>query len=128
MDTPEPLPHSETPTVLEMIRPFDPIDGDAEDQYDAVVRRLNRVRARRTRLEREKRRLETQFIEGNLTVQSGVRRGEPLSIAGRKRRLARLIEIGADLRDATEEERFASAALDRMNRALDDWARETYGV
>jgi len=128
MDTPEPLPQPEPPTVLEMIRPFDPVDGDAEDQYDAVVRRLNRVRARRTRLEREKHRLEAQFIEGNLTVQSGARRGEPLSVAGRKRRLARLIEIGADLRDANEEERFATAALDRMNRALDDWARETYGI
>lgn len=128
MDTPEPLPQQPTPNVLEMIRPFDPVSGDAEDQYDAVVRRLNRVRAKHVRLERKKRRLEDQFIEGNLTVQSGTRRGEPLSVAGRKRRLARLIEVGAELRDVAEEERFAQASLDRMNRALDEWARETYGV
>ena len=114
--------------VLELTRPFDPMSADAEDRYDAVVRRVNRVRARRTRLTREFERLERPFVEGEPTVQSGPRRGQPLSPAGRKRRLSRLVEVGADLRAAREEERFAVAALDRMNRALDRWARETYGV
>ena len=113
--------------VLELVRPFDPLDAEAEDQYDAVVRRVNRVRARRTRLARELERLERPFVEGEPTVQSGPRRGQPLSPAGRKRRLARLVEVGANLRDTVAEERFAVAALDRMNRELDRWARETYG-
>ena len=116
------------PRVLELVRPFDPTGADAEDQYDAVVRRVNRVRARRTRLARELERLERPFLEGEPTVQSGPRRGQPLSASGRKRRLARLVEVGADLRATQEEERFAVDALDRMNRALDRWARETYGV
>ena len=74
--------------VLELVRPFDPQGVDAEDQYDAVVRRVNRVRARRTRLTRELERLEQPFLEGEPTVQSGPRRGQPLSSAGRRRRLA----------------------------------------
>lgn len=114
--------------VLPLVRPFDPVDLDAEDQYDAVVRRVNRVRARRTRLARELERLERPFVDGEPTVQSGPRRGQPLSPAGRKRRLARLIEVGAELREAIAEERFAVTTLDRMNQALDRWARETYGV
>lgn len=113
--------------VLELVRPFDPLEADAEDQYDAVVRRVNRVRARRTLLARELERLERPFVEGEPTAQSGPRRGQPLSPAGRKRRLARIVEVGANLRDAVAEERFAVAALDRMNRELDRWARETYG-
>ncbi|MEM9173997.1 MAG: hypothetical protein AAGC67_02095 [Myxococcota bacterium] len=122
-------PSGPTPArVLELVRPFDPVGAEAEDQYDAVVRRVNRVRARRTRLTREFERLELPFVEGEPKVLSGPRRGEPLSAPGRKRRLARLVEVGADLRAAQEEERFAVAELDRMNRALDRWARETYGL
>lgn len=127
-DTLEPIvAKGDRAPVLELARPFDPISADAEDQYDAVVRRVNRVRARHTRLAREFERLERLFVEGEPTVQSGPRCGQPLSPSGRKRRLARLVEVGAQLSDAKEEERFAVAALDRMNRELDRWARETYG-
>jgi hypothetical protein len=38
-----------------------------------------------------------------------------------------VIDVGAELRSVEDEERFANGALDRMNRALDRWARETYG-
>jgi len=114
--------------VREMVRPFDPVSADAEDQYDAVVRRVNRVRARRTRLTRELECLERPFVDDDLVAQSGPRRGQPLSANGRKHRLARLVEVGAELRRVEEEERFAVASLDRMNRALDRWARDTYGV
>ena len=38
------------------------------------------------------------------------------------------VEVGAELRRIEEEERFAVASLDRMNRALDRWARDTYGA
>ena len=124
---PDAVRESLSPHVLPLVRPFDPVDHDAEEQYDAVVRRLNRVRARRTRLTRELERLERPFLEGEPTVQSGPRQGQPLSVAGRKRRLTRLVEVGAALREATAEERFAVDALDRMNQALDRWARETWG-
>ena len=123
---PDATPESLSPRVLPLVRPFDPVDHDAEEQYDAVVRRLNRVRARRTRLTREFERLERPFLEGEPTVQSGPRRGQSLTSAGRKRRLARLVEVGAALREATAEERFAVDALERMNQALDRWARETW--
>jgi hypothetical protein len=113
--------------VRELFRPFDPVNPNAEEQYDEVVRRLNRVRARRARYRRELARLETQFIDNDLTVASGPRRGAPLSRAGRRRRLARLIEVGAELRRLHDEERFSASILERMNAALERWARETYG-
>ena len=116
----------DTPKVLKMIRPFDPQSSDAEDQYDAVVRRLNRVRARRARLGKELTLLENQFIDNDLTIRSGPRRGKPLSRTGRRRRLSRLVEVGAEIRQLDEQERFSAAALDRMNEALDRWVRETY--
>ncbi len=113
--------------VVELSAPFDPVSADAEERYDAVVRRLNRVRSRRARLAREHERLERQFIDGDLLVASGPRRGEPLSRVGRRRRLLRLVELGCELARLESEERFAAAALERMNEALDRWARETYG-
>ena len=113
--------------VRQLFRPFDPVSHEAEEQYDAVVRRVNRLRARRTRARRELLRLEAQFLDNDLKVASGPRRGEPLSRVGRRRRLARLIEVGAELRRLRDEERFAVSTLDRMNAALERWARETYG-
>ncbi len=125
---PSPSPESRTdrPKVRLLARDFDPMSPEAEDQYDAVVRRLNRVRARRRRLRRELERLSLPFVEGEPRVLSGPRRGQPLSPGGRRRRLARLVDVGVALRDAEAEERFASADLDRMNRELDRWARETW--
>ena len=119
---------SSSSNVRPLVRPFEPTSPDAEDRYDAIVRRLNRARARRQLLDREKRRLESQFVDGTPTVLSGPRRGQPLSRGGRRRRLARLVEVATELARTEEEERFASECLDRMNRALDRWARETYEV
>lgn len=116
-----------SPNVLEMIRPFDPMSAEAEEQYDVVVRRLNRVRAERNEATRELGELERQFVDGDLRVESGPRRGQPLSQSGRRRRLARMLDLGARVRRLDEVEAFASAALTRMNEALDRWARETYG-
>lgn len=113
--------------VRELIRPFDPMSTEAEERYDTVVRRVNRVRARRTRVRREYEQLETQFVEGDLRVRSGPRRGQPLTASGRRRRLTRLVELGSELERLAAEERFSVEALDRMNAALDRWARETYG-
>lgn len=108
-------------------RPFDPTALEAEEQYDAVVRRVNRLRARRSKLTRELRALEGPFLEGQPTVRSGPRRGQPLTRTGRRRRLARLVDVGVELRRTEAEERFATECLDRMNEALDRWAKETYG-
>ena len=128
MEHPDPQPSPREDNLRVLARPFDPTSAEAEDQYDAVVRRVNRARSRCTLLERDLRRLQAGFVDGNPTVQSGPRRGEPLSRAGRRRRLERMIDVGVDLRRAREEERFAVADLDRMNRALDRWAKETYGI
>lgn len=115
------------PNVLEMIRPFDPMSADAEEQYDSVVRRLNRVRAERNRAAAELAELERQFVEDDLYARSGPRQGQPLSQSGRRRRLARMLDLGARVRRLDEVEAFSGAALGRMNEALDRWARETYG-
>ena len=115
------------PVVVEMTRPFDPMEADAEDRYDTVVRRINRVRARRTQLERERAELERQFVENDLRIRSGIRSGEPLPPSGRRQRLARLIDLETESERLRNEERFSADALRRMNDALDRWARETYG-
>jgi hypothetical protein len=115
------------PVVVEMIRPFDPMQADAEDRYDAVVRRINRARARRTAIERERAELERQFVENDLRVLSGADRGQPLSPSARRQRLARLIDLETESERLRSEERFSTAAGRRMNTALDRWARETYG-
>ena len=112
--------------VIEMIRPFDPMEPDAEERYDTVVRRLNRTRARRAPLERERDELERQFVANDLRIRSGPLEGESLSVHERRRRLARLCDLDHQLRLLRSEERFSAEALERMNAALDRWARETY--
>ncbi len=115
------------PNVQELRRPFDPMGADAEEQYDTVVRRLNRARARRAKSGRELAELERQFVEDDLYVRTGARAGQRLSRDGRRRRLRRLIELGAEAQRLEEEERFSLRALDQMNEELERWARETYG-
>ena len=113
--------------IVQLIRPFDPMSADAEDRYDAVVRRLNRVRVRRAEVSRELSELERQFLEGDFTVRSGPRRGRPAALLERRRRLERMLDLGATLRRLDAEEEFATSNLARMNEALDRWARETWG-
>ena len=112
--------------VIEMIRPFDPMAPEAEERYDAVVRRLNRTRARRVPLERERDELERQFVANDLRIRSGPLEGEPLSVHERRRRLARLCDLEHQIRLLRGQERCSAEALDHMNAALDRWARETY--
>jgi len=113
--------------VREFARPFDPTSSEAEAQYDTVVRRLKRVRALRSRNDRERLELERQFVENDLTVQSGPRTGLPLSLRGRRQRIRCLFELAAEAQRLEHEERFSERALDRMNDALDRWAADTYG-
>jgi hypothetical protein len=113
--------------VLEMIRPFDPLSPEAEDHYDTVARRVNRVRSRRARLGRELTRIENQFLDNGPTGRSGSCQDGPPSKGERRERLARPIELGTEIRQLDQVERFSVAALGRMNTALDRWARETYG-
>ncbi len=117
----------DTSNLLEMTLPFDPQSAEAETQYDSVVRRINRVRAKRAGIEQEQRELERQFIDGDFTAPWGRRRGEPLSRNTRRERLTRLVDLGPETHRLTEEERFALRALNRMDLALDRWARDTYG-
>ena len=113
--------------VYELVRPFDPLSTEAESQYDAVVRRVNRVRALRARNDRERLELERQFVENDLRVRSGPRMGLPLSTRGRRQRIRRLFELAAEAQRLEHEEQFSLRALDRMNNALDRWACDTYG-
>jgi len=113
--------------VHEFVRPFDPMSREAESQYDAVVRRVNRVRALRSRNDRERLELERQFVENDLTVTAGPRTGLPLSVRGRRQRIRRLLDLAAEAQRLESEESFSVRALDRMNNALDRWASDTYG-
>ncbi len=118
----------DTPNVLELIRPFDPLGANAEENYDAVALRVNRIRNRRAVVARELAEYERQFVESDLIVRYGPRCGQPLTRNGRRRHLARLLELATEYRQLNDQERFAIANLDRMNEALDQWARETYGA
>jgi hypothetical protein len=114
--------------VLQLIRPFDPLTADAEAEYDAVVRRVNGLRDRRSEVARDLAELERQIVENDLVVESGPRYGEPLTPSERHGHLLRLLDLSMELRRLNDEEPFAVANLYRMNEALDRWARETYGA
>jgi hypothetical protein len=113
--------------VHEFVRPFDPMSSEAESQYNAVVRRVNRVRAMRSRNDRERLELERQFVENDLTVRTGPRTGLPLSVRGRRQRIRRLFELAVEAQRLENEEGFSVLALERMNNELDLWASDTYG-
>ena len=119
------MPHAR---VLQLIRPFDPSTTDAEAEYDAVVRRVNGLRDRRSEVARDLAELERKIVENDLVVESGPRYGEPLTPSERHGRLLRLLDLAMELRRLNDEEEFAVANLYRMNEALDRWARETYGA
>ena len=87
MEHSEPQAKSRQSNVVEMFRPFDPLGADAEAHYDAVVRRLNRVRARKARLRSELSKLETPFVGTSDSDARDGSRGESLSSQGRRRRL-----------------------------------------
>jgi hypothetical protein len=115
-----------TSNVMEIALPFDPRSTEAEAQYDNVVRRINRVRVRRARMEQEQRELERQFCDADFGAPLGRRRKEPPSRITRRKQLMRLVELVAETRRLTEEERFALRALNRMDLALDRWVQGTY--
>ena len=116
--------------VVELVRPFDPMSAEAEEYYDAVVRRLNRLRVRRAEIMREFSGLERRFLESKDDdggVRPGSRRDRAAALRDRRERLERMLDLGAILRRLEAEEEFATADLERMNEALDRWARETWG-
>ena len=114
--------------VLDLIRPFDPTSAHAEDEYNDIVDRLNDVRRARAANDRERLELERQFVEDDLTIRSGERIGQPLSLRGRRRRLRQLVEVSAAAQHLSTKERFLIRVLESMNEALDRWAREIYGL
>lgn len=114
--------------VVPLIPRFDPAGPGAERHYDGVVARLNRLAALRRRSQREFAELERQFVDDELKVATGPRRGQPLTARGRKQRLEQLLECAAERRRQDEEWERLHEALDRMNRRLDLWARENLGL
>jgi len=113
--------------IIDIRRPFDPDSKDAEDRYNHVASRINRLRGRRRRLDAERDELERQFVENDLVVASGRRKGLTLTRQGRRKRLERLLELDHVTRQLDGEERFLRGELARMNVALELWARKTYG-
>jgi hypothetical protein len=111
------------------LRPhFDPSQPGAERHYDRVVSRINRLATLRARTRAQCTELERQFVEDELVSASGRRRGEPLTTRGRKKRLDLLLEKSMAIREHDAEWERLHAQLENMNRALDDWARENWGL
>lgn len=107
---------------------FDPSTRSAERRYDGVVARINRLSAMRQRTRRECDALEQQFVENTLVATSGARRGKPLTARGRRQRLDQLLEKTALLCEQDREWDRLHAQIECMNTALDDWARENWGM
>ena len=137
MATPPTPCETKKSTVVELIRPFDPLNRHAEELYDAVVRRVNHARLRRIKVGRELAELERQFVDNelvdgadlvDLASESDAGRRRPLSKPERRKRLERMLELSAHHARLGDEEQFGVTTLDRMNDALDRWARETYGA
>jgi hypothetical protein len=114
--------------ILPFVPRFDPTAPGAERRYDGVVARINRVSARRRGLRRTSAELERQFVENDLVSRSGARRGRPLTSRGRRQRLDALLATRAELEALDREWEHLHAELERMNRALDAWAREHWGM
>ncbi len=113
--------------VISIRRAFDPRARDAEARYDRVATRINQLSAARKRRRREAEELERQFVEDDLVARSGRRRGEPLTARGRRNRLRQLIRLDSELREIDDERMCLEDELNEMNRAIERWARETYG-
>jgi len=107
---------------------FDPLAPEAEARYDRVVHRMNQLAATRNRSRKLHSELERQFVENDLTARSGPRRGQPLTAAGRRRRLTQLISLCEELARIESERARLGVELESMDLALDAWARETYGI
>jgi len=114
--------------ILHLTPRFDPGSPDAEHRYDGIVARLNRLIAVRHRARRECAELERQFVDDDLRVASGSRRGLPLTARGRRQRLDLLLDKTAELGALNAEWARLNTELERMNRALDDWTREHWGM
>lgn len=114
--------------ILPFRRRFDPLAPGAEARYDGVVDRLNRLALRRRRNARLAEELARQFVEDDLVVSSGRRRGEPLTREGRRRRLALLLSIHDEQARIDRELATLQRELEAMNGDLDAWARDTYGL
>lgn len=114
--------------IISLDRRFDPTSAEAERRYDRVARRINQIRASRNRTRREADELARQFVENDLMAHTGARRGQALTVSGRRRRMRTLIELEREIALLDEELDGLSASLTVMNEALDAWAKETYGV
>lgn len=114
--------------IIHLDQRFDPTSAEAERRYDRVARRINQIRAARNRSQRGAEELARQFVENDLVARAGARRGQALTVSGRRRRMRTLIELEREIALLDEELNGLNASLTSMNDALDAWAKETYGV
>jgi hypothetical protein len=114
--------------VLPFRRRFDPLEPAAEARYDRVVDELNDLSNQRRRNALKAQGLERQFVENDLSVLGGKRRGQPLSPEGRRRRLAQLLSLHDEQSRIEAEFLRMQTVFESMNADLDAWARDTYGM
>jgi hypothetical protein len=114
--------------ILPFRRRFDPLDPASETRYDSVVDSLNRRAAERRRNVRLAREIERQFVENDLVVAGGKRRGQPLTAEGRRRRIAQLLSLHDEQHRIDAQLQRLGGELESMNTDLEAWARDTYGL
>lgn len=106
---------------------FDPFSEDAERHYDAIALQIKGLRVGLRKLARRITELERQFVEDDLRVRSGERRGQPLGQVGRKRRLGELMELHVERAMLEQHEKRLLGHLDGMQSALERWATAHFG-
>ena len=114
--------------IIALDRRFDPTSAEAEGRYDRVARRINQIQAGRNRCQREADELARQFVENDLIAQTGTRRGKALTESGRRRRMRKLMALEREIFLIDDELSGLKQSLTLMNEALDEWAKQTYGV
>jgi hypothetical protein len=76
----------------------------SDEAYDRAADRVNMLMDGWTLRFHEWRELHQQFIDDNLRVRSGPRRGRRLTKQGRRRRLDRLLKLEVEMSSMLEEE------------------------
>lgn len=97
-------------------------DAARWSETDRLIERINAIRDELRSLRDEEAELARQFVELDLRVSSGPRKGEPLTRQGRARRLDRLLEVYRRTFDLMAEDSRLCAVLEQIDAASTDGA------
>ena len=101
---------------------FNPLSEKDNRHYEELLRRMNFSDAVVRHLARNLAELERQFVENDLVVFRGPRKGEPLDMEGREQRLLELMRFTLDHSRAKQEHVKLIEQLGKIENVIDDWA------